>query len=190
MTAAAAPVVRLQHVVKTYHAGAIDVAAIRDISLDVPSHRFTMIVGPSGSGKTTLLNLIGCIDAPTAGRIEVCGEDVGRLKDNALADFRARNIGFIFQSFSLVPVLSAYENVEYPLLLRRHAGGRAPPPHAGDAGGGRVGGPGVAAAERIVRRPEAARGDRAGPGEAPDHRAGGRTDRESRQRQRCGRSSR
>ena len=117
MTAAAAPVVRLQHVVKTYHAGAIDVAAIRDISLDVPSHRFTMIVGPSGSGKTTLLNLIGCIDAPTAGRIEVCGEDVGRLKDNALADFRARNIGFIFQSFSLVPVLSAYENVEYPLLL-------------------------------------------------------------------------
>ena len=76
-----------------------------------------MIVGPSGSGKTTLLNLIGCIDAPTSGRVEVCGEDVGRLSDNALADFRARNIGFIFQGFSLVPVLSAYENVEYPLLL-------------------------------------------------------------------------
>ena len=117
MSESASPVVRLQHVVKTYHAGAVDVAAIRDISFHIPAHRFTMIVGPSGSGKTTLLNLIGCIDAPTDGRIEVCGEDVGRLKDNALADFRARNIGFIFQGFSLVPVLSAYENVEYPLLL-------------------------------------------------------------------------
>lgn len=117
MSEAAAPVVRLRNVVKTYHAGAVDVAAIRDISLDIPAHRFTMIVGPSGSGKTTLLNLIGCIDAPTAGRIEVCGEDIARLSDNALADFRARNIGFIFQAFSLVPVLSAYENIEYPLLL-------------------------------------------------------------------------
>ncbi|HUN43388.1 MAG TPA: ABC transporter ATP-binding protein [Acetobacteraceae bacterium] len=112
-----APVVRLQHVVKTYHAGSVDVSAIRDISLDIPARRFSMIIGPSGSGKTTLLNLIGCIDAPTSGGIEVCGEDVGRLKDNVLADFRARNIGFIFQAFSLVPVLSAYENIEYPLLL-------------------------------------------------------------------------
>src|ERR1700733_15162774 len=117
MSEAIAPVVRLDHVAKTYRVGAIEVTAIRDISLDIPAHRFTMIVGPSGSGKTTLLNLIGCIDAPSAGRIEVCGEAVGRLSDNALADFRARNIGFIFQGFSLVPVLSAYENVEYPLLL-------------------------------------------------------------------------
>jgi putative ABC transport system ATP-binding protein len=117
MSETAAPAVRLDHVVKTYRAGAIEVAAIRDISLDIPAHRFAMIIGPSGSGKTTLLNLIGCIDAPSAGRIEVCGQAVGRLADNALADFRARNIGFIFQGFSLVPVLSAYENVEYPLLL-------------------------------------------------------------------------
>ena len=111
------PVVRLDHVVKTYRAGAIEVAAVRDISLDIPAHRFSMIIGPSGSGKTTLLNLIGCIDMPTAGRIEVVGQDVARMSDNALADFRARSIGFIFQNFSLVPVLSAYENVEYPLLL-------------------------------------------------------------------------
>lgn len=113
----APPVVRLDHVAKTYRAGAIEVAAIRDISLEIPAHRFSMIVGPSGSGKTTLLNLIGCIDTPTGGRVEVCGTDIARLSDNALADFRARNIGFIFQGFSLVPVLSAYENVEYPLLL-------------------------------------------------------------------------
>ena len=111
------PVVRLDHVVKTYRSGSIAVAAIQDISLTIPAHRFSMIVGPSGSGKTTLLNLIGCIDTPSAGRVAVCGTDIGRLSDNALTDFRARNIGYIFQGFNLVPVLSAYENVEYPLLM-------------------------------------------------------------------------
>jgi len=75
------------------------------------------VVGPSGSGKTTLLNLIGCIDTPSNGTAEVCQQNIGELPDNAVSDFRARNIGFIFQNFSLVPVLSAYENVEYPLLL-------------------------------------------------------------------------
>jgi len=111
------PVVRLRHVAKTYHAGSIDVAAIKDVSLEIAPNRFTMVVGPSGSGKTTLLNLIGCIDAPTSGQVEIGGADTGTLSDNALSDFRARNIGFIFQSFNLVPVLSAFENVEYPLLM-------------------------------------------------------------------------
>jgi putative ABC transport system ATP-binding protein len=110
-------VVRLNEVAKTYRAGAVEVAALRGVSIDIMERSFTMIVGPSGSGKTTLLNLIGCIDKPTRGSVEVCGQDVGALADNALADFRARNIGFVFQGFSLVPVLSAYENVEYPLLL-------------------------------------------------------------------------
>ncbi len=112
-----APAVRLTEVTKTYHAGSVEVAALRGISFDIPPHSFSMVVGPSGSGKTTLLNLVGCIDAPTTGTVEVCGERIGELKDNALTDFRARNIGFVFQGFSLVPVLSAYENVEYPLLL-------------------------------------------------------------------------
>ena len=112
-----APVVRLSHVAKTYKAGAIEVEALKVISLEIPSHRFSMVVGPSGSGKTTLLNLIGCIDTPSNGTAEVCQQDIGALPDNAVSDFRARNIGFIFQNFSLVPVLSAYENVEYPLLL-------------------------------------------------------------------------
>jgi putative ABC transport system ATP-binding protein len=111
------PVVRLHQVVKTYNDDGLDVTAIDGMSFDVRSRRFTMIVGPSGSGKTTLLNLIGCIDMPTHGRVEVCGQDVAKLDDNSLADFRARNVGFIFQNFSLIPVLSAYENVEYPLLL-------------------------------------------------------------------------
>jgi len=114
---ATAPVVRLSHVAKTYKAGPIEVAALKGVSLEIPSHRFSMVVGPSGSGKTTLLNLIGCIDTPSNGTAEVCQQNIGELTDNAVSDFRARNIGFIFQNFSLVPVLSAYENVEYPLLL-------------------------------------------------------------------------
>jgi putative ABC transport system ATP-binding protein len=117
MSELAPPVVRLTDVVKTYAIGAVAVSAVKGISLDIPARRFSMIVGPSGSGKTTLLNLIGCIDRPTRGAVEVCGEAIARLSDNAVADFRARNIGFIFQSFNLMPVLSAYENVEYPLLL-------------------------------------------------------------------------
>ena len=115
--ALAAPVISLRNVVKTYDDDGIKVTAINGISLEIPKRRFAMIVGPSGSGKTTLLNLIGCIDKPTAGLIQVAGQDVARLSDNKITDFRAKNIAFIFQNFSLYPVLSAYENVEYPLLL-------------------------------------------------------------------------
>ena len=109
--------VRLRDAAKTYQVGAVEVPALRGISIDIPYHRFSMVIGASGSGKSTLLNLIGCIDAPTRGTVEVCGEAVGALDDDGLADFRAKNIGFIFQTFSLIPVLSAYENVEYPLAL-------------------------------------------------------------------------
>ena len=110
-------VVRLREVAKAYRSGALDVPALRGISLEIPSHRFSVVIGASGSGKTTLLNLIGCIDTPSSGAVEVCGENIAALSDDALSDFRARNIAFIFQNFSLVPVFSAYENVEYPLLL-------------------------------------------------------------------------
>jgi len=114
---ASAPVVSLQNIVKTYDDEGLKVTAVNGISFDIPRQRFAMIVGPSGSGKTTLLNLIGCIDKPTAGEIRVAGQDVARLPDKKLTDFRARNVAFIFQNFALYPVLSAYENVEYPLLL-------------------------------------------------------------------------
>jgi putative ABC transport system ATP-binding protein len=113
------PVVRLRDVEKVYDDEGLRVTAIKRVSLDIVERRFAMIVGPSGSGKTTLLNLIGCIDTPTSGHIEVCGQDVGKLDDNAVTDFRSRNIAFIFQNFNLSPVLTAYENVEYPLLLLR-----------------------------------------------------------------------
>lgn len=110
-------VVRLTNLTKSYRVGKTEVRALRGISLAIPAQRFTMVVGPSGSGKTTLLNLVGCIDAPSSGLVEIAGQQIATLRDNALSDFRARNIGFIFQGFSLIPVLSAYENVEYPLLL-------------------------------------------------------------------------
>ncbi len=78
-----------------------------------------MVIGKSGSGKSTLLNLVGCIDVPTSGAIEVCGRDTMKMTDNELSDFRAQHIGFVFQTFNLMPVLSAYENVEYPLLIKK-----------------------------------------------------------------------
>ncbi len=114
---ASKPVVRFREVVKTYDDDGLKVTAVHGVSLDIPRQRFAMIVGPSGSGKTTLLNLIGCIDAPSAGSVEVCERDVGSLADDVITDFRSRNIAFVFQNFNLFPVLSAYENVEYPLLL-------------------------------------------------------------------------
>jgi putative ABC transport system ATP-binding protein len=117
-------VVRMERVTKTYQIGSVVVPAVRGISLAIAPQRFTMLIGPSGSGKTTLLNLIGCIDAPSSGKIEIAGQDVARLSDNALSDFRARHVGFIFQGFSLIPVLTAYENVEYPLLLTGMPAGR------------------------------------------------------------------
>jgi putative ABC transport system ATP-binding protein len=112
-----APIVSFDQVGKVYDDDGLCVTALEDVSFDVPPKRFAMIVGPSGSGKTTLLNLVGCIDTPTSGRLEVCGQDIGAMTDRELTDFRSRNIAFVFQNFNLLPVLTAYENVEYPLLL-------------------------------------------------------------------------
>ena len=112
-------VVRLHGVSKIYQLGTIEVQGVRNLTLELRRGAFSVIMGPSGSGKTTLLNLIGCIDRASAGTVEVCGQAIGRLGDDRLSDFRARNLGFIFQTFNLIPVLSAFENVEYPLLMVR-----------------------------------------------------------------------
>jgi len=109
-------VVRVEHVCKDYRLGEQTVRALDDVSLAIEEGVFLAIAGPSGSGKSTLLNLIGCIDTPTSGRIEVAGHDVSGRSPDQLADLRARTIGFVFQTFNLLPVLSAEENVEYPLL--------------------------------------------------------------------------
>jgi putative ABC transport system ATP-binding protein len=110
------PVV-LKGVSKTYRLDAVDVPALVDIDLIILPNRFTVISGPSGSGKTTLLNLIGCIDRPEHGSLMVGGKPVQSMSDDALSDFRARQLGFIFQNFNLLPVLTAFENVEYPLVM-------------------------------------------------------------------------
>jgi putative ABC transport system ATP-binding protein len=111
------PVVAFENVTKIYQVGEVSIPALRGISLQIDRGRFSMVLGPSGSGKTTLLNLIGCLDQPTEGTIQVCGQKVAEISDDRISEFRAENIGFIFQNFNLIPVLSALENVEYPLNL-------------------------------------------------------------------------
>lgn len=111
-------VVRVEHVYKDYLLGEQTVHALKDVTLDIDAGVFLAIAGPSGSGKTTLLNLIGCIDRPSRGKLFINDQDVSSKSADQLADLRARTIGFIFQTFNLLPVLSAAENVEYPLLNR------------------------------------------------------------------------
>lgn len=112
-------VVRIERVFKEYLLGEQIVQALNDITLTIEPGVFLAISGPSGSGKTTMLNLIGCIDRPSSGTIYINEENVSQKSANELADLRARSIGFIFQTFNLLPVLSAAENVEYPLLRRK-----------------------------------------------------------------------
>jgi putative ABC transport system ATP-binding protein len=110
--------VQVENVSKEYALGEQRVGALKDVTLAIDEGVFMAIAGPSGSGKSTLLNLIGCIDSPTSGRILIDGEDVSGRTPDQLADLRSRTIGFVFQTFNLLPVLSAEENVEYPLLQR------------------------------------------------------------------------
>lgn len=105
------------NLVKTYRTEVIEVKALQGVSFDIAAGSFLAFVGPSGSGKTTLLNLIGCLDKPTSGSLQVSGVDVLNLTRRQAAEFRGQNIGFIFQSFNLIAVLSAFENVEYPLVM-------------------------------------------------------------------------
>ena len=108
--------IRLENVTKDYLLGRQTVQALKQVTLSIEDGVFLAIAGPSGSGKTTLLNLIGCIDRATTGAISINGHDVSKRTPDQLADLRARTIGFVFQTFNLLPVLSAAENVEYPLL--------------------------------------------------------------------------
>jgi putative ABC transport system ATP-binding protein len=110
-------VAKIENVTRTFKIGKIETKALRGINLSIENGEFTALIGPSGSGKTTLLQLIGCLDQPTSGQVYVNGKDVSKLNRNQRADMRRGTIGFIFQFFALIPTLSAYENVELPLLL-------------------------------------------------------------------------
>ncbi len=111
------PIIALRGVSKTYKRDTIEVPVLAQLDLDVAEGEFLALMGPSGSGKSTILNLVSGIDSPTAGRVVVAGVDLGSLDQAALAAFRARHVGFIFQSYNLIPVLTAFQNVELPLLL-------------------------------------------------------------------------
>ncbi len=114
-------VLELKRVNKIYNSSKIKVHAIHDVTLDFMEAEFTCIVGPSGSGKTTLLNLIGGLDMPTSGEITIGGTDLSGLTSSHLIDFRLNNIGFVFQSYNLIPVLNALENVEFIMLLQKRS---------------------------------------------------------------------
>ncbi len=110
-------IIRLENVSKNYHLGEVKVPALKSASLEIHAGEFTAVIGASGSGKSTLLNLIGCIDQPDQGHVRIDGIDILSLSDDERSDLRNQKIGFIFQSFNLVPVLSVFENVELPLLI-------------------------------------------------------------------------
>jgi len=114
-------IVVAENLSKTYQSGSVSVPALNNVSFAITSGSIVSFIGPSGSGKTTLLNLIGCLDRATSGRLEIAGTDTAKLDRKGGARFRGNTIGFIFQDFNMVPILTVYENVEYPLLMVRAA---------------------------------------------------------------------
>ncbi len=112
------PIIELEGVTKVYPLASGDVVALDHVTLSIDEGEFVAIMGPSGSGKSTLLNQIGCLDVPTSGRLHITGRDIGRLNDHDLTELRLRTLGYIFQKFNLIPLLTAYENVEYPYLMK------------------------------------------------------------------------
>ena len=111
--------IRLKHIYKSYSMGEVEVPALRDVNLQIKPKEFVSVLGPSGSGKSTLMNLIGCLDIPDSGEYYLDGENVANCSENELSEIRGVKIGFIFQQFNLIPELTAYENVEMPLLYRK-----------------------------------------------------------------------
>lgn len=114
-------IISASNIKKVYDPDKIAVHALRGIDLNINEGEFTAIVGPSGSGKTTLLNIIGGLDRPTEGKIEIAGTDISNLSDNEMIDFRKDNIGFVFQAYNLIPVLTAKENIEFVMVLQKRS---------------------------------------------------------------------
>ena len=109
--------VEISNLSKTYQMGEVTISALKEVSLEIEEGTFVSVIGPSGSGKSTLMNLIGVLDQPTSGTIKVAGQEVSHLNGKERANFRGDHLGFVFQNFNLIPVLTVYENVEYPLIM-------------------------------------------------------------------------
>jgi putative ABC transport system ATP-binding protein len=118
------PLVKLNNLSKTYQMGDVSISALKDVNLEIEAGTFVSIVGPSGSGKSTALNLIGCLDLPSTGSIKVADQEVSQLNKKQRAIFRGKHLGFVFQNFNLIPVLTVYENVEYPLIMVKNEDGK------------------------------------------------------------------
>ncbi|KAF5058888.1 putative ABC transporter ATP-binding protein YknY [anaerobic digester metagenome] len=112
-----APIIELEEVTRIYPLASGDVVALDHVTLSIAEGEFVAIMGPSGSGKSTLLNQVGCLDVPTSGRLRIAGKEIGEMADHDLTELRLRTIGYIFQRFNLIPLLTAFENVEYPYLM-------------------------------------------------------------------------
>ncbi len=110
--------IQLVNVTKDYFLGTVRVSALKGINLTIGAGEFTVIAGPSGSGKTTILNLIGCVDTATSGEVIIANKKTKTLSDKQLTDLRLETLGFIFQSFNLIPVLNVFDNIEFPLILK------------------------------------------------------------------------
>ena len=109
--------IEASHLKKVYKIGELNLEVIKDFTLNIEKSEFISLVGPSGSGKSTMLNMLGCLDVPSGGSLKILGEEITDMNKTQLANFRGNNIGFIFQNFNLIPVLSVYENIEYPLIM-------------------------------------------------------------------------
>ena len=119
-------IINIEHIAKIYQVGLEEVHALRDVSLRIDKNEYVAIMGPSGSGKSTLMNMLGCLDTPTSGKYDFTGNNVSEMSDNELAKIRNKEIGFVFQTFNLLPRSDALHNVELPLIMKefRHRKGR------------------------------------------------------------------
>ncbi len=180
------PIIHAEDLWRTYQMGAEEIHALRGVSFTIQKGEYVAVMGPSGSGKSTLMNLIGCLDTPTRGRYVLRGKVVSEMNDDELAAVRNREIGFVFQTFNLLPRATALHNVELPLVYAGHPEGEAARAGEARARDGGPGGPHDAQAERALGRPAPARGRRARAGDEPVDPAGRRADRQPRHRDRRG----
>ena len=178
------PLIELDDVTKVYRLGRVEVRALQDVSLSIREGEMVAVMGRSGSGKSTLMNIIGCLDVPTSGRYLLDAEDVVGMSDDRLAEIRSRKVGFVFQTYSLLPRLTAVDNVALPLMYGDGRDGKTR--SAGRAGEGGAGGPRRPSTGRALGWRAAASRDRQGAGQGPGDPAGRRADGQPRQRDRCG----